>query len=169
VDSFSTSNFDEEFSRNGNDDAENLDVGLWIGRILSWDGLLPAIVFAASVGVAVLFPNNRIVPEIAMVVLPIGAFLWRARAGHRQINTNGCGPWTRAGQYVALGFALLLFLFFDFMLVLLEFIPKGQRGLAQEDVPIWVGMVIAYLVLATFAMYPGRGLNSATIHSARVA
>lgn len=133
-------------------------VVLWIGRILGWDGLLPAIIYSASVAVAVFFPKDEGVRIIAVLGLPIGAFLWRAHVGRRQINTNDCSRGVRFGQKVALGMALLLFVAFDFMSVLLQFIPKGQRELPPKDVPIWAGMVVAYFVLVTFAMYPGRNL-----------
>lgn len=159
MDSFPTSNGEED-SHHDNGEGEGLDVGLWSGRILGWDGLLPVIVFSASMAVAVFFPKNQGVQTIALLALPIAAFVWRAHVGRRQINTNGCGRWVRRGQHVALGFALLLFVFFDFILVLLEFIPKGQRQPPPEDVPIWAGMVVAYFALVTFAMYPGRGLTS---------
>ena len=151
---------DDAFSHTGCGETGALDYGLWISRVLGWDGLLPVFVFLASVTIAVLFPQNRAIQTLALLALPIAAFFCRAYVGRGQINSNGCGQWVRWGQYVALGFALLLFVAFDFMLVLLEFVPKGQRRPPPEDVPIWVGMVVAYFLLVAFAMYPRRGLNS---------
>jgi hypothetical protein len=159
MDSFPTSSGEEDFHHD-NGKGEGLDVGLWSGRILGWDGLLPAIVLLASMAVALFFPKNQGVQSVALLALPIAAFLWRAYVGHRQIYTNRCGRWVRRGQRVALGFALLLFVAFDFIFVLLQFVPKGQRQLPPEDVPIWAGLAVAYFALVAFAMYPGRGPTS---------
>lgn len=159
MDSFPSSSGEEDFHYDSGE-GEGLDVGLWSGRILGWDGLLPAVVLLASMAVSLFFPKNQGVQTTALLALPIAAFLWRAHVGYRQINANGCGRWVRRGQRVALGFALLLFVAFDFIFVLLQFIPKGQRQPPPEDVPIWAGMVVAYFALVTFAMYPGRGPTS---------
>jgi hypothetical protein len=147
-----------------NGGAEGLDYGLWISRVARWDGLLPVIVSAVSVGVALLFPQNRDAQTIALLALPIAAFLYRAYIGRRQIFSNRCRQYIRWLQFVALGFALLLLLFFDFLVVLMAFIPDGPGVLEPEDVPIWAGMLGAYLALVIFAMYPGRGLLNPNRH-----
>jgi bifunctional DNase/RNase len=167
VSSLPNADTDDAFSRTGCGETGALDYGLWISRILRWDGLLPVFVFLASVAIAVLFPQNGAVQTLALLALPIAAFICRVNVGHAQINSNGCGQWVRLGQFVALGFALLLFVAFDFILVLLEFVPKGQKHPPPEDVPIWIGMIVAYFALVSFAMYPGRGLASQLSFGAR--
>jgi len=144
---------DDAFSHPRRGEEGTLDYGLWILRIAGWDGLLPVIICLASMGNAVLFPQNEAVQILAVLTLPIAGFLGRGYMGFRQIDSNRCGQWVQVGQVIALTFALLLFLAFDFVIVLSEW------HLPPEDIPIWTGMVAAYFALVTFAMYPGRGLT----------
>jgi len=140
----------------GSGEPSTLDYWVWFGRIIGWDGILPICVFLSSLCIAWLFPQNQTIQTLALLVIPVSAFFCRAYVGSRQINSNCCGPGFRSWQYVAFGFALLFFVALDFMLVLIEFIPKGRRQPPPEDVPIWAGMIAAYFASVTFAMYPGR-------------
>src|SRR5882757_3082388 len=96
------SNGDEEFPCHNCDKPDGLDVGLWVGRIVGWDGLLPVAVFSASAAVATFFLNNDGIQVIALLAVPFAAFFWRAYVGRRQINANNFGLWIRRAQHVAL-------------------------------------------------------------------
>ena len=137
----------------------SVDFKLWVGRVVGWDGLLPIAISTAAIGIALLFPRERGIQTAALLVLPIGAFFYRARVGFRQIRGNRCSGYIRGLQLFALGFALLLLIFFDFIIVLMAFIRQGQRIPPPEDIPIWAGMLCTYIALVVFAMYPGRCLT----------
>ena len=62
----------------------------------------------------------------------------------------------RRMQMAALGIAVLIFLFADFFVVLLAFLPKHKRQMPAEDIPIYVLALVIYLLAAMFAMYPGK-------------
>jgi hypothetical protein len=129
----------------------------WFLDVASWDGLFPAFIFLTSYLAARLFPNNQGLAEILMVCLPIIGVLTRFMIGSKKIKSNYCGLWVRRMQFVTLGVAVLMFMAFDFFIVLGAFIRRqNQNFLAPAD--YWVLGIIAviYLSLVTFAMYPGR-------------
>ena len=128
----------------------------WILRIIYWDGILPIFVSFVSVAVASFLGNNRPLAETLMVVLPIVALFIRFSIGRKHILGNNCGGIFKGVQTGALGFAILIFLFADFLVVLSAFIPKNRGLPPPEDVPIYIVALLLYLVLVIIAMYPGR-------------
>ena len=135
---------------------ESTDYRLWAARVLGWDGLLPAVISGLSMAIARLFPNNRPLAEILMVSLPIIGFFVRFAIGSRQISGNYCGSIVRGVQYGALGMAMLMFLFVDFLVVLSAFIPRNQPGNPPQEMSIWAAVLAIYICLVALAMYPGR-------------
>ncbi len=94
-----------------------------------------------------------------MVGLPVAAVLLRFSAGSRQIRCNWCGVIFRRLQFCALGMAVFIFMFADFLIVLSAFIPKERRRPPPEDIPIYVVALTLYVTLVVIAMFPGRRNN----------
>lgn len=98
-----------------------------------------------------------------MVVLPVVALFIRLSIGARQIRSNYCDRKLRILQFGALVFAILIFFFADFLIVLCAFIPKNRRHPPPEDIPIYVGALVLYVFLVLVAMFPGRSHARASI------
>ena len=145
----------------------DVDLLLWITRVVAWDGILPITVSVISTGIAVLFPRNPAIQAFTMIFLPIAAFFYRYRVGAEQIRTNHCGRWLRGIQFSSLGLAIFCFLFFDCMIVLMAFLPNNGRIFTTEDVHVFTIMAGFYLVLVTIAMYPGRKPSPVVISDQR--
>lgn len=132
-----------------------VNYSIWIGRVIGWDGLLPCFVSTASHAVALLFPNNQWFPPLILIALPLTAFLFRYSVGTKQIKGNSCSVTVQRAQVVALGVAVFIMVFVDFIIVLSAFVQKNS--------PMPVGLVTTlvvvlgvYLALVLFAMYPGH-------------
>jgi len=128
--------------------------------VASWDGLFPAFILSVSLVVAQLLPNNKPVAETLMVSLPLLAALTRLAIGHRKIKSNHCSVWVRAIQFGCLAGAVVLFMAFDFFVVLGAFVQNMQNILGPADRLIFLYIAVTYILLATCAMYPGRQLIS---------
>jgi len=137
-------------------EARAVDYSIWIGRVISWDGLLPCFVSALSLACGSLFPNNQLFAELLMVGLPIAAFLFRFSVGTKQIRYNYCSRTLQYAQLCALTVAIFLMIFVDFMIVLFAFVPKKNRPLNADDISVFAVMILVYIILVLFAMYPGR-------------
>jgi len=128
----------------------------WVINVVSWDGLFPAFILSVSLVVAQLFPKNQVVAETLMVSLPVLGALTRLTIGRRKIQSNHCSVWVRAIQFGCLAFAVVLFMAFDFFVVLGAFVQNKQDVLAPADKLIFFYIAATYILLATCAMYPGR-------------
>lgn len=133
----------------------------WLLRIIGWDGILPVFVASLAFAIASIFGNNWLLAEALVIVLPIVALFIRFSIGYKHIRRNYCGKMFKGIQTGALGLAVFIMLFADFLVVLLAFIPKNDRHPPPEDVPIYIVALTVYLVLVVIAMYPGRESASA--------
>jgi len=137
--------------------AGRIEWGSWLLTIISWDGLLPPFVFLSPYLIGLLLPNNRAAIEIAALVLPISAFLFRFVVGKRRIASNQCGAVVRGVQYCFLGLGIFVLVFVDALLVLAHLVPKGAVN--WTDWPhciLWAVVASIYLTSMVFAAYPGR-------------
>lgn len=126
----------------------------WIIDVISWDGILPACIFGISFLVSIFVAQNQFPAELLMVALPIIGVLVRFSIGYRKILNNHCTRWLRALQLIALGIAVLMFMAFDFFVVLGAFM-KLQHALGPMDWFVLGGIGTIYLSLVTFTMFPG--------------
>ena len=128
---------------------------VWSARVITYDGLLPLVVWLMPWFVASIFPGQRGVVEIFAVVLPVVGCLIRFSFGRRLITTNLCSAQVRRFQLAALSVGLVLLALIDCVIMLLYVMPPGAFG-QPADWGILVGLWAVYFSLMAGAMYPGR-------------
>jgi len=127
---------------------------IWLGRVGTYDGILPVLVWLAPWCVAFAFPGRRGVIEVLAILLPVVGFLVRYGIGRHLISRNACGDGMRRLQFVMLCLGLGLLAFIDCVIVLLNVMPKG--ALRQPgDWMVFTGLASLYLGCMGFAMFPG--------------
>jgi len=134
-------------------------IGTWLLRLITWDSLLPGLVWSVPYVIAALLPGNRGAIEAAAVILPIAALFFRYRVGRRHIASNFCGPLMRRFQVAALCFGIFVMVFFDTVMMLTHVMPKGAAVATINDLIVWMVLYSVYLAPMTFAMYPGSRWN----------
>lgn len=133
-----------------------VDYAIWARRVLGWDAALPLGVTAVSFAIARLFNDRPPADILALVVLPLVAFLSRLFVGVDQIRSNVCGIALRRLQALALLVGLFLLVVVDFFIALDAFVPP-QAGPPPFEIEIVCGVaIVLYFMLAILAMYPGR-------------
>ncbi len=135
---------------------ERVNYGSWLLRLIAWDSLLPACLMLAPLVIETLFPKQRGIMEITAVILPIGAFFLRIRAGKRYIASNRCSQKVRWFQHGALYLGIMPLVLIDCVIILSHLMPKGAL-LASAGDRIVLGLMFGfYLALMAIAMYPGK-------------
>lgn len=132
-----------------------IDFGFWLRRIVTWDGLLPILMWLAPWAIETVLPNRRGAIEIAAVVLPIVALFLRFHSGIRQIASNRCAKLFRGVQFAVFVIGILPLVLFDCFMMLAHLMPAGGP-MAAEDVFVCTVLLLIYLTAMTIAMYPGR-------------
>ena len=132
-----------------------LDVKSWVVDVISWDGLLPIATFSISLIAAAVFRDNHAPATILLIALPIIGVLIRFTIGRNRICSNHCRPKTRVLQFICLALALLMYMFFDFFVVLNAIVPD-KPVFDLEDLIFFSCLGSIYFSLAAVAMYPGR-------------
>ena len=127
----------------------------WILRLITWDGLLPAIVWVVPYIVSSIFPNTPGVIWVLGVLLPIAAFFIRYQAGRRFISTNHCGNVMRIFQVIVFCFAILIIVLIDAAIVLSHAAGAGVRIMGEENVIVIIVSFAIYFLSMAFSMYPG--------------
>ncbi len=150
------------------EDIASVDYFRWFFRVLGWDAILPFFVSMGSIAITNAFNHKPPADILALVGLPIVGFVIRLMAGTRHIKSNACGNILRGFQRCALILALVSLVVVDFFVALSALVPKGNL---RDDGITAVCFVAfsAYLVLAIFAMYPGRLTRSRFEENAPVA
>ncbi|HEY1784117.1 MAG TPA: hypothetical protein VGG30_01165 [Pirellulales bacterium] len=146
---------------NTNETEGQIDYGLWIWRVISWDTLVPASLLLVPITIAEIFPRMEVALALAAALLPGVAFAIRFFAGRRQIASNWCTQRVRSRQIAALVLGILPLMFVDCSIIL----AHGPPG-APQPLPVmppaevlWLllaGCVAFYLGMMAIAMYPGR-------------
>ncbi len=131
-------------------------LGLWLLRVLMWDGLLPAGVVLVPTFVEFRFPNNRGAIELTALALPSVGLLIRLWIGRRFIAANHCTVSVRKLQFCALFLGIFLLAFLEGVLILTHVMPSGALFVHQTDVVIFAMLFSTYLLLMSIAMYPGQ-------------
>lgn len=132
-----------------------VNLGAWLFRVLTWDGLLPACVVLFPTVIELLLPNNRAAIEVIAVVLPIIGFFLRVRAGRRQIASNKCGAAFRIFQFCMFSLGILVLTLIDAVVILSHVMPPGAWCVDRTDLVVWVILSSVYLTSMGMAMYPG--------------
>jgi len=130
-----------------------IDFGRWLGRLVSWDGVLPIGIILAPSAIEWLIPNRRGPIEFASVALPIVGFLIRFVAGKRQIESNNCGPRCRKFQFAALALGVFSLVFIDAIAMLIHLAPNRPLF---AGVMVYASLSPIYLAPMIVALYPGR-------------
>jgi hypothetical protein len=132
----------------------------WFLRVLTWDGLLPAAVWAVPAILMNVLPNGEPIVLLLGVLLPIVALLVRFYVGRAMIAANRCGPVFRKLQVACLGVGLFILMCLDSLLITLFTLQLDGADRPEDD---WrVQLVIfamfygPYLAFLAVAMYPGR-------------
>lgn len=127
----------------------------WLTHLMFWDVLLPLSVSTVPWLVHWWFQNAHAIEAIA-VVMPIVAFLTRMNVGGRRITYNRCGAFLKCLQFVVFGVAALLLIGVEALLVLMLLIPMGAMQPTETDLIILSSIAVGYLLIMTFATFPGR-------------
>lgn len=138
------------------DPPKTIDFAAWLKRVIGWDALLPIAVSALSILIVKSIPNANVAQLLALVALPVVAFIVRLGAGCYHIGQNACGPVFRRFQVAALMLSLLVLLFADFFIALVAFGGKLVGPTPEELAELGSVVLPVYVVLVLFAMYPGR-------------
>ncbi|HVA50266.1 MAG TPA: hypothetical protein VNH11_28185 [Pirellulales bacterium] len=132
-----------------------IDFGFWLRRVVTWDALLPIVIWVAPSVIEVLLPNRRGAMEIAALVLPIAAVFLRFRAGMRHIASNRCSRLVRGVQVAVFMVGMLPLILFDCFMILSHNMP-ALGPMPAEDVIVWSILLSIYVTAMVIAMYPGR-------------
>jgi hypothetical protein len=136
----------------------------WILRLVTWDGLLPAVVWLIPYVVGIFFPNMPGVIEFFGVAVPIAAFWIRFHVGQRFISSNHCGTVMRAFQLGIFFIGILVLVLVDTIIILAHSVPAGVRLKTREDAIVIVVMFALYFLAMAFAMYPGYDSSLKVTH-----
>ena len=132
----------------------------WLLRVLTWEGLVPATVFFGSMAIAILSKHDFWLIIGTGILLPSIACVVRFRSGMRTIETNNCHPFTRFWQMKSLIIGVIIMGFMEGLYIIYSTKPGlGLLG-GGNDTHIWIGFLLAYLLLLTFATYPGLSSNT---------
>lgn len=138
------------------DPPKTIDFVAWLKRVVGWDALLPLVVSALAILIVKIVPFDGVAQLLALVALPVMAFLVRLAVGVHQIETNACGPHFRGLQCLALVFSLFVLAFADFFVAIVAFRGKLVGPTPEELTEFGSVVLPVYAVLVLFAMYPGR-------------
>ncbi len=131
----------------------------WFGRLLAWDGVLPAVVWAIPVVVQFFVRDHDGLCMMLSIGLPIVALLVRYHVGYSIIEENHCSPWFRKVQVVCLCVGLFILMCLDSLLMLL--LSLNLKGNPESEAGVLIGIFvmfyIPYLAFLAVAMYPGEG------------
>jgi hypothetical protein len=132
-----------------------VNCGLWLRRLIAWDGTLPGCIVAVPAAIEALFPKHRGVIEVTAVMLPILAFFLRIIAGMRHIASNRCSTAVRRFQVCVFCIGVFPLVLIDCFLILSHVMPKGA-GIDEETSRVACAIIAIYLTSMAVAMYPGR-------------
>lgn len=134
----------------------------WIMRLITWDGLLPALVWLSPYVIGVLLPNHDKAIEAAAILIPILALLFRFYLGTQYIFSNHCSCRFRKVQLVLFCIGLLLLLLIDSLMILSSILPQMPRDhpVHFKEQVFMVGFFSLYFILMIVAMYPGAAADS---------
>lgn len=127
----------------------------WLLTLLTYDGLLPLLIFLVPIALNTLVPGRRGLVEIVSLVLPSAAFCVRWYLGRRRILTNACSRRVRTFQQCVFIPGLLLLALLDcFGVLILGTMPNAP--LHPKDRRAAIVLYLVYLVCMAVALYPGR-------------
>jgi hypothetical protein len=120
-----------------------------LGSLLTWDGVVPAVVAAFPGAIEQLFPGNNVAEVAAAVVAPIIAALVRSSLGMRQLERILDGVPSVARQ-ITFAAAIALLMLFEGYVAMLTF---------ADDEPWWAwltpaGLYACYLAAIILALRP---------------
>jgi hypothetical protein len=147
--------------------AQRINYWLWFYRLIAWDSLLPAVIVAVPMALHLLFPNAQGVIDLVAVVIPVVALFIRYRAGRKYILANQCSVKLRHIQFNVMCLGIFSLALFDSFIILTNLFPNivilGNLfpNLPLTDLQFILIFLGVYLLMMSFAMYPGRTKNVA--------
>jgi len=140
------------FPNSGHETHEPVDYARWLVHLITWDGIVPGIMFSIPILVRRFGPqnNDRAIVMAVVLALIVGIFL-RFGFGMRHINENYCGTTVKLLQRIALLIMIFLLVVFEAVLAVL---PQGPLVLADFAFLAVFGAV--YLPVMASVLYPGR-------------
>ena len=136
-----------------------LNVGLWITRVLTWDGIVPIAMMLLTWGAEFIGGGQNDWIAFFPIAVPIIAIFVRLYLGFRSISTNHCHPSAQQAQRFLLVFGLILLAVDECALMLAAELPAGNGPLDEpRGLLIFSVLFLTYFLFAVVAMYPGREL-----------
>ena len=125
------SSHDERFvyPDSGYETHEPVDYTRWLVHLITWDGIVPGIMFSVPILVRRFGPqNNDRAIVLAIVLALIAGILLRFGFGMRHINENYCGTAVKMVQRTALVTMIFCLMVFEAVVAVL---PQGPLVLAD--------------------------------------
>jgi hypothetical protein len=142
------------------DDAQmemrRVNYGAWLLRLLTWDGLLPAIVILTPEIAKQIMPHRPQAIEFISCIAPIAAFILRLFVAGRHLYSNDCTDQMRDRQFAFLCYAVMALLVIDIYVLLARDLPAGAMFANTFNLILWTGVFTIYFVCIAVATYPGR-------------
>lgn len=134
----------------------------WLARLLAWDGVLPAMVWAIPAVLNMILPDGELICLTLSILLPIAALLVRFSVGRAMIASNGCSPLFRHVQIVCLCVGLFILMCLDSLLIVLLSLNLPGNPDREVGVVIVIFLMgyLPYLAFLAVAMYPGASAET---------
>jgi hypothetical protein len=133
-----------------------MNIRLWLFRLITWDGVLPVVVWTSPFLIRLILPNDQRALELAIVIIPAMSLVVRIYAGMHFINRNNCAVGFRILQMRALCVGTFLLLFIDLAFLFQTHIaPKGVRVVNPVAQSLCSAVLAIYLLSMAVAVYPG--------------
>lgn len=129
-----------------------------LARLLAWDGLLLAVVWAIPAVITMVLPDSELLCLTLSILLPIEPLLVRFNVGQAILEEHHCPLWFRKLQWVCLCIGLSILMCLDSLLIgiLSLDLPANPEGELGALTVIFVMFDVPYLVLLSVAMSPGN-------------
>ena len=130
----------------------------WIWRVVTWDGVLPLVMFGLPYLIHWLLPNLDVNQELPVkigigVICVTGAI--RTWVVYLYIHSNACSQLVRKRQELAMVFGLTMLSGFDWFMA--HLVLNGRMLAPEEQILGFCAVLyVMSLSLMIFALYPGR-------------
>lgn len=132
----------------------------WIWQIVSWDGILPFILWAAPIAICSFVEDDGKESRagwlaMSAIFLSSVAFIIRFCCGVRYLGTNDCVSW-RGAQFICLSIGIGILWISDMVLISCYDVLWDETTSIAEILLFHTVWYSIYLPLMIIAMYPGR-------------
>lgn len=130
----------------------------WIVRLITWDGIMPAVVCLSPRIVEFFFPNDEVTFATAFVLIVTFIFAIRFIIGRLTIEENHCDEAMKRLQTITFTMGMFVLMVIDTCVILSKHFKKkpGVPSFSVEGFIIWSCVCFMYLLLMAVSMYPGN-------------